>query len=448
MVTDSGAASSGEPKRVFAPWHDERQTGTGWAVGPARRAILSVIPGFRSRRAEWRAETPQSRERRIRRRVIATWSLLVLNALTYYPGLAFLPIPSAAGKALTQGALPVALLLALTVNRKLTIRPNVFLCLMSLLVVEAAITSLNPQYFGTVYRTFRLAEFVTVLWLLTPWWGRRDLLLVRCHLTTLGVALGSVVIGLFVSPGLALAQGRLTGVIWPIPPPQVAHYAAVSVGMVIVMWLCGMLRGRVALTVVIAAGAVLLMTHTRTALLAMVAGILVAGLSLFTARARVRKLFAAAGLLVSVGAITLSSVVTTWLARGETGNDLTNLTGRTKVWSVLVNIPRSRFEEILGFGLSNSSFNGLPIDSNWLSSYQEQGLFGVGVCAIVLLFLLGTAYFQPRGVNRALALFLVTYCLVASFTETGFTDVSTYMLDLALGASLLVPWHGRQQSPE
>jgi hypothetical protein len=174
----------------------------------------------------------------------------------------------------------------------------------------------------------------------------------------------------------------------------------------------------------------------------------VAGLSLFTARARVRKLFAAVGLLVSVGAITLSSVVTTWLARGETGNDLTDLTGRTKVWSVLVSIPRSKFEEIFGFGLSNASFNGLPIDSNWLSSYQEQGLFGVGVCAIVLLFLLGTAYFQPRGVNRALALFLVTYCLVASFTETGFTDVSTYLLDLALAASLLVPWYGRQQSPE
>ncbi len=46
------------------------------------------------------------------------------------------------------------------------------------------------------------------------------------------------------------------------------------------------------------------------------------------------------------------------------------------------------------------------------------------VCAVILLFLLVTAYFQPRGMRRALALFLVTYCLVASFTEVGFTDVS------------------------
>ena len=41
--------------------------------------------------------------------------------------------------------------------------------------------------------------------------------------------------------------------------------------------------------------------------------------------------------------------------------------------------------------------------------------------------------------QRALALFLVTYCLVASFTETGLSDASAYLLELALAASLLVP---------
>ena len=61
------------------------------------------------------------------------------------------------------------------------------------------------------------------------------------------------------------------------------------------------------------------------------------------------------------------------------------------------------------------------------------------VCAAILLWLLVTAYFKPRGVQRALALFLVTYCLVASFTEVGFTDVSPYLLDLTVAASLLVP---------
>src|SRR5262249_10780241 len=100
-----------------------------------------------------------------------------------------------------------------------------------------------------------------------------------------------------------------------------------------------------------------------------------------------------------------------------------------------------------GFGLSNSSFiglpnstfNGLPIDSNWLASYEQQGIFGVVICAAILIFLLVAAYFQPRSVQRALALFLVTYCLVASITEVGFTDPSPYLLDLTVAASLLVP---------
>ena len=137
--------------------------------------------------------------------------------------------------------------------------------------------------------------------------------------------------------------------------------------------------------------------------------------------------------------MTLSSVIITWLARGENAQQLSNLTGRTKVWGPLLALPRDKFQEIFGFGLANKAFNGLPIDSNWLASYQEQGLIGVAICATILLFLLVTAYFQPRGVERALALFLVTYCLVASLTEVGFTDVTTYLLDLTLAASLLVP---------
>ena len=97
------------------------------------------------------------------------------------------------------------------------------------------------------------------------------------------------------------------------------------------------------------------------------------------------------------------------------------------------------FQEIFGFGLSNSTFNGLSIDSNWLASYQEQGLFGVVVCVAILFFLFAAAYFQPGAVQRAVGLFLITYCLLASFTEVGFTDASTYLLDLTVAASVLVP---------
>jgi len=248
-----------------------------------------------------------------------------------------------------------------------------------------------------------------------------------------------VVLGVLVAPGYALAGGRLAGVLWSIPPTQVAHYAAVPLGLVVVLWLSGQLRGRVVLLVLVAAGTILVLTHTRTALIGMVAGILVAGLSLIVAKARARKLFAIAGVVAAIAIMTLSGFITTWLVRGQGNEELANLTGRTQVWGALLALPRNKFQEIFGFGLSNSSFNGLSIDSNWLSSYQEQGLFGVTICVMMLLLLLVTAYFQPRGVQRALALFLVIYCLVASFTEDGFTDATPYLLELTLAASLLVP---------
>jgi hypothetical protein len=387
-------------------------------------------------------ETGEASERR---RVGLVWGLLVLNVLTYSGSL--LPVPSFVGQAITQGALPLALLLALSLNSRLLIRPSVFLSLLTLLLAEAVMTSLQPQYLGTVYRTFRLCEFIITLWLLTPWWGRRDLILIRCHLRAMLVILGSVLVGLILAPGSAMTGGRLTGVIWGIAATQVAHYAAVTLGIVVVLWFCGQVRGRAVSLIVGGAILILILTHTRTALIGAIAGITVAGLSLIVAKARVRRFAAAAAGVALIGALTLSNVITTWLARGEGSQQLTNLTGRTKVWGPLLAFPRDKFHELFGFGLSNDSFNGLPIDSNWLACYQTQGLFGVTVCAAILLFLLVTAYFRPRGVRRALALFLVTYCLVSSFTEVGFMDASMYLLDLALAASLLVPMTSSARVP-
>jgi hypothetical protein len=378
-------------------------------------------------------------EHSVRVRVGTAWGLLFFNTLTYVPHVSVLHIPGTVGKGIAQAALPIALLVALTINPKAMVRPNVFLCLVSLLVVDTILTALAPQTFGTVYRTFRMAEFVAGLWLLTPWWGRRDLLLVRSYLVALWVALGSVLLGFIISPHRARTGHRLTGIIWPMPPTQVAHYAAVATGLVVVLWFCGYLRGRTTLVTAVVGVTVLVLTHTRTALFAMIASLLIAGLSLIVAKARVRKLFATAGAVIAVTVIAFSAAITTWLARGQSSQGLSNLTGRTEVWGPLFSFPRDKFQEIFGFGLSNASFHGLPIDGNWPSSYQQEGLFGVVVCAIILIYLLVTAYFQPRGVGRALALFLITYCLIASFTEDGFTDVSPYLLEVTLAASLLVP---------
>ena len=401
--------------------------------------MRSSVTALRRRPGSVPLDPDEALDRSVRRRINAAWGLLFFNTMTFVPAIAIVHVPSKFGKGLAQGALPLAILVLLTVNPKVKVRPNVFLCLVSLLVADAVITSMQTHYLGTVYRTFRLAEFVVALWLLTPWWGRRDMLLLRCHLRWLFVALGLVLLGLLIAPGHAFAyDGRLTGVIWPMLPTQIAHYAGVAAGLTVVLWLARLLSGRVTLVGVTVAVVTLLLAHTRTALVALVAGILVAGLSLFTVNARVRRFFAAGAVAVSIAVITVAGVVTTWLARGQNAQGLATLTGRTNFWVLVLNTPRTTFQQIFGFGLSNASVNGLPIDSNWLASYMQEGLFGVVVCTMILVFLFVAAFFQSPGIRRALAIFILTYCTLASFTEVAFTDASAYLLDLAVAASLLV----------
>jgi len=387
-----------------------------------------------------------SPERRRRRRVQAVWGLLVLNVLTFFPGAPHIvPIPGIVGKLITQFSLVVALLLVLSVNRPARVRPSVFMFLLALLAAESLLASVGAEFlFGALFRAGRLFLFVAVLWLLTPWWTRRDLLLVRTHLMFLWIVLGSVLLGMPVAPGVALTDDRLGGILWPIPPTQVGHYAAVAAGLTIVLWLTGLLRRELALISVLLAMPLLLLTHTRTALVALLAGILIAGLSLFTTRARVRKSFAFGLAFFTVGALTLGSVVTTWLARGQDTQEVAALTGRREVWESILSAPRSIFETLFGFGLSNKSFNGLPIDSNWLGTYYDIGLVGVAITVAMVLFILTAAWFQPHGARRALALFLVAYCVVASFTESGLSDASPYLLELALAASLVYSGASRE----
>ena len=378
-------------------------------------------------------------EVRRRRRVQLVWGLLVLNVMTFFPGAPqLLPIPGIVGKLIAQASLVAALMLVLTVNRPVRVRPSVFIFLLVLLASEALLASIRAEFlFGALFRAGRLFTFAMVLWLLTPWWIRRDLLLVRTHLIVLWFILGSVVLGLLVAPGVAMTQDRLNGVLWPIPPTQVGHYAAVAAGLTIVLWLSGLLRRTVALASVLVAIPVLLLTHTRTALIALLAGVLIAGLSLFTARTRARRFLAIGVAVFTIGALTLGSVVATWLARGQDSEEVTALTGRRAVWESILAAPRSPFESLFGFGLSNKSFNGLPIDSNWLGTYYDVGLVGVAITVMLVLFVLTAAWFRPQGPRRALALFLVAYCVVASFTESGLSEASPYLLELTLAASLV-----------
>lgn len=367
------------------------------------------------------------------------WGALFLNSLTFSSLPTVVPIPGPLGQLLTQAALVVAFGLALAQNPRVVIRANIVLLLFTLLCVVAVMTSLHNEFlYGSVYRAGRYCLFVAVLWLLTPLWGRQDNPLLKAHMTVLALVLGSVVVGFLLSPGSALAyDGRLSGALWPMPPTQVAHYAAVFLGLVTISWLLGLLRGRWALAAVAISGGILIATHTRTALLGLLVGLALAIASLFLGYARVRRVSKIAVIATILSTIVLTPLLGTWLLRGQSTSEIGQLTGRTEVWEQVFATPRGFMTSLVGSGMSNASFNGLSIDSSWVASFVDLGLLGITLQVLAVLVLLITAAVRPRGQARAAALFLTAYFIVASFTETGLNSPSAYLLDLTVAAALL-----------
>ena len=219
-------------------------------------------------------------------------------------------------------------------NRRLAVRPNVFICLLTLLVIAAFLVILGAPAHRHHLRDLPVRRLRGRALAAHAIVGSARPALVRSHLTMLLVVLGTL---LSVSlPNIPVPSARAG---WTAHSgPFLRRRSRTSRRLPPGWWsYCGSAAGcpggftpahrpghR---------GPVLLVSHTRTALVGMPAGILVAGLSLFKVRARARKLFVSTFLVVSIGAITLSGFITTWLARGENSNELGDLTGRTNVWA-------------------------------------------------------------------------------------------------------------------
>ncbi|MEU5095455.1 O-antigen ligase domain-containing protein [Streptomyces sp. NPDC020996] len=368
------------------------------------------------------------------------WGLLVLNTLGSAGAKTIVPLPRSLIQMVTMGALVAAFTLALTVNLRLRIRASAYLFLLTVLLVMSVVSSANLESgFGALFRCFRLALFVGTLWLLSRWWDG-SMTFVRHHIRMYFAVLGSVAAGLAVSPGAALPDlygGRLVGALWPLTPPQIGQYAAVIIGLTVLL-LLGRRTDRASAAVVIVPSLVLLaLTHTRTATLGLLLGLALAIGSLMLTSAAARRFFTWAVLCAVVAAVGFASALQTWFLRGQSKENFSSLTGRAKVWDALLAAPRSASEQWFGVGLGDKSFGGLPIDNSWLAVYNEQGLIGVTLVAAFLIVLGGVALLRPPSLRRACAIFLISYCAIASYTEAGLGDASPYLLHLALAASLL-----------
>ncbi|MEU1199959.1 O-antigen ligase domain-containing protein [Streptomyces sp. NPDC005813] len=368
------------------------------------------------------------------------WGLLILNTLGSAGAKTIVPLPRSLIQMATMGALVAAFALALAVNLRLSIRPSAFVFLLTLLLVPSVIASANLESgFGALFRCARLALFVGTLWLLSRWWDG-GLTFVRHHIRMYLAVLASVAAGLIASPGAALPDlygGRLVGALWPLTPPQIGQYAAVIIGLTVLL-LLGRRTDRTSAAVVIVPSLVLLaLTHTRTATLGLLIGLALAIGSLVLTSAAARRFFAWAVVCVTVAAVGFASALQTWFLRGQSQENFSSLTGRAKVWHALLAAPRTTTEYLFGAGLGDKSFGGLPIDNSWLAVYNEQGMTGVALVAAIVVVLGGVALLRPPSLSRACAIFLISYCAIASYTEAGLGDASPYLLHLAVAASLL-----------
>ncbi|MGW2642397.1 O-antigen ligase domain-containing protein [Streptomyces sp. NPDC001348] len=381
------------------------------------------------------------------------WGLLVLNTLGSAGAKTIVPLPRSLIQMVTMGALVAAFALALMVNLRLRVRASAYVFLLTLLLVTSVVSSADLESgFGALFRCFRLALFVGTLWLLSRWWDG-SMTFVRHHIRMYFAVLGTVAAGLVVSPGAALPDlygGRLVGALWPLTPPQIGQYAAVIIGLTVLLVLGGR-TDRTSAAVVIVPSLVLLgLTHTRTATLGLLVGLALAIGSLLLTSTAARRFFTWAVLCATVAAVGFASVLQAWFLRGQSKENFSSLTGRAKVWDALLAAPRTTGEKWFGVGLGDKSFGGLPIDNSWLAVYNEQGLIGVSLVAAFLVVLGGVALLRPPSLQRACALFLISYCALASYTEAGLGDASPYLLHLALAASLLAtpPGTGSLVTPE
>ncbi|MCQ4042797.1 O-antigen ligase domain-containing protein [Streptantibioticus rubrisoli] len=374
-------------------------------------------------------------------KVVGTvWGLLVLNTLGSAGAKTIIPLPRSVIQLVTMGALALAFALALALNLRLRVRPSALLFLLTVLLVSSVISSAQLESgLGALFRCFRLTLFVGTLWLVSRWWNG-SLTFVRHHIRMYFAVLGTVAAGLVASPGAAMPElygGRLVGALWPLTPPQIGQYAAVITGLTVLLVLDRRTDRTSAAVVIVPSLVLLALTHTRTATLGLLIGLALAIGSLILTSAAARRFFTWAVLCAAVAAVALGSVLQAWFLRGQSKENFSSLTGRAKVWDALLAAPRSTVEQFFGVGLGDKSFGGLPIDNSWLAVYNEQGLIGVALVAVIIIVLGGVALLRPPSLQRACAIFLISYCAIASYTEAGLGDASPYLLHLAVAAALL-----------
>jgi O-antigen ligase len=325
--------------------------------------------------------------------------------------------------------------------------PVFFLFYAAYLFVAAATAFHLIDPVASLLRVLRLALALGVPLLLWRWLTGDPIVFVRAHRTA------HLLLGLTVFAGLAIfpsaawdyrgstgAGQRLQGVILPMLSPRVGEVGAIIAGLTLIGLVLGKVRRLPGLIVVGLGLALLVMSWTRTAAAAMLVSLLLAFFATRKARPG-RRAFAV--LLVLLLLALAARPVWTWATRGQTGVELSSFTGRTLAWSAVFEQESALRTVVLGHGLGNKrilirrgegDIDVQAIDNAWITMFWETGVLGVMLVLLAVIAAFVTAWRAPTPYIRAAAIFLVVYTFIASFTETGLSDLSSQTLHLMVAA--------------
>lgn len=257
--------------------------------------------------------------------------------------------------------------------------------------------------------------------------------------TGLALACGAVALAATVSGISTVTSGRLQGLVPPLSPNELALLAGVVV--VFVTWRVVLGESGLLLLVSgVAALGVIWATGSRTALLMLMAAVLV--MALHIRRARV-GLVVSGLVLGGLGTVVVFStgVLGSFLERD--GDGVSTLESRFIAWDAATRWAESAWELVFGGGLSvkiieveGQWWNEQPLDSSWVSLLVQTGVLGLLVSVGWVLWVLRGILRAPRR-DRALFLGLWVFLVGRSLVESGLFDATPAFLGF-FALSLLV----------
>jgi O-antigen ligase len=298
-------------------------------------------------------------------------------------------------------------------------------------------------------RVGRLGLAIAIPLLLWRWLAGRPSLFLGSHRTA------HLLVGIVVFAGLAAVPsaawdrggsfsggGRLQGVFLPMLPPRVGEIGAIVVGLTAI-GLTFKRTGPLSSAILIGLGlALIILSRTRTAAAALLIGLFVA--FCLTRKHRLgRRALRTILVLVLLG-IPLLTPIRSWAIRDQDAQQVSSFTGRTHAWSAVLDQQSSWRTVTLGHGLGNKrillrrgegDIDVMAIDNGWLSLFWETGLLGATLVLLALIAAIITVFRAPTPYVRAAASFLIVYVAIASFTETGLSDLSSQTLHVLVATA-------------